>query len=80
MKLEEQWAYLTYNFSLWSIIKRSQVRNSNRKGYWNQELMHRRWKDVAYWLTSHGLLSFFSYRMQNLHLEMAESISLPIDQ
>jgi hypothetical protein len=30
-----------------------------------QELMHRSWRDVPYWLASPGLLSLLSYRTQD---------------
>ena len=29
-----------------------------------QELMQRPWRDVTYWLASHSLLSFLSYKTQ----------------
>jgi hypothetical protein len=36
-----------------------------RAGTWRQKLMQRPWRDAAYWLVSHGLLSLLSYRAQN---------------
>jgi hypothetical protein len=47
----------------------------NREGYWSQELMQRSWwsgRSAAYWFTSLGLLSLFSYRTQDQQPEMEQ--------
>jgi hypothetical protein len=36
-------------------------------GTCSQELMQRSWRDVPYWLASHGLLCMLSYRTQGLY-------------
>ena len=56
------WAYIS---TLWSIIERSQERNSNRAGPWRQKLMQRPWRGVAYWFALHGLVSLLSYRTED---------------
>jgi hypothetical protein len=57
----EERVYSAYTSKLLFIIKRSQDWNSNRK----QELMHRAWRDVSYWLASSDLLSLLSYKTQD---------------
>ena len=48
------------------ITERHQDRNSHRAGPSRQELMWRPWRDAAYWLAHHDLLSLLSYRTPNL--------------
>jgi hypothetical protein len=47
------------------MIKGSQGRDKNRAGARRQELVQRPWRDAAYWLAPHGLLSLLSYRTQD---------------
>ena len=47
------------------ITEGSQDRNSNKAGTWRQELMERPWRNAAYWLAPHGLLSLLSYSTQD---------------
>jgi hypothetical protein len=60
----EERVYSAYTSTLRFTTEGSQDRNSNRAGTWRQELMQRPWRDAAYWLASHGLLSLLSYRTQ----------------
>ena len=39
-----------------------------RAGTWKQELMQRPWREAAYWLAFHGLLSLLSNRTQGHQL------------
>jgi len=54
--------YLAYTSTSLFFTEGSQDRNSSRAGPWRQELMKRPWRDAAYWLAHHGLLSLFYYR------------------
>jgi hypothetical protein len=49
------------SYKLYSIIDRSQGRNSSTAGSWKQELIRRPWKNAASWLAPHCLLSLLSY-------------------
>ena len=60
--LREDRAHLTSKSQF--IIIGSQDRNSNRTGTWRQELMQKPWRDAAFWLAPHGLVSLLSYRTQ----------------
>ena len=40
-------------------------------GTWRQALMQRPWRDAAYWLVLHGLLSLLSYRIQDYQPRVA---------
>jgi hypothetical protein len=53
----EEGVYSVYTSISLFIIEGSQDRNSSRAGTWRQELMQRSWRDAAYWLVPHGLLS-----------------------
>jgi hypothetical protein len=57
MQLWEKRVYSAYTPTLLFIIKGRQDRYSHRAGNRRQELMQRPWRDAAYWLASHGLLS-----------------------
>ena len=46
-------------------IEGHQGRNSKWAGTWRQELMQEPWRDAAYCLVPHDLLSLLSYRTQN---------------
>ena len=45
--------------------QRKSGQKRNRAGTWRKELMQRPWRDVAYWIAPHGLLSLLSYRIQD---------------
>jgi hypothetical protein len=47
------------------ITEGSQGSNSKGAGSWRQELMQRPWRNAAYWLTPHRLLSLLSQRTQD---------------
>ena len=47
------------------ITEGSQGRNSHRAGFWRQELTQRPWRNIPYWLASHGLLSLLSHTTQD---------------
>ena len=68
MQVGEERVYSTYTSTLLFITKGSQDRNSHRVGTWKQVLIHRPWRNVAYWLASLGLLSLLSYRIQDHQL------------
>lgn len=40
-------------------------RSANLAGSWRQELLQRPWRGAACWISPHGLLSLFSYRIQD---------------
>ena len=63
-QLGEERVYLVSTSRSLFIIRNHQDRNSNRAGTWRQELMQRPWRDTAYWLSHHSLLSLLSYRIQ----------------
>lgn len=63
--------YLAYTSSSEFITGGSQDRHSSRVRIWRQELIQRPWRDVSYWLGSHGLLSLLSYRTQDTSPGMA---------
>ena len=65
--------YSVYTSTALFITEGSQGRNSSRVGTWRQELMQRPWRDAAYWLAHHGLLSQLSYRTQ-IHQPRDETI------
>ena len=48
-----------------SIPEGSQGGNSNTRITWRQELKRRPWRNDAYWLASHDLLSLLSYTIQD---------------
>jgi hypothetical protein len=48
---------LAYTSTVLFIIEGSQDRNSDRAGSWRQELMQTSWRDAAYWLDPHGMLT-----------------------
>jgi hypothetical protein len=60
----EERVYSAYTSILLFITKGSQGWNLSRPGTWRQELMQRPWRDTAYWLSHHSLLSLLSYRIQ----------------
>ena len=62
MQVGEERVCSSYISTLSSFIEGSQGRNTNKVVTRRQELMQRPWKDAAYWLTPHGLLSLLSYR------------------
>ena len=57
-------SFISLHFHITVHHEGSQSRNSNEAAAWRQELVHRPWKDAAYWLAPHGLLSLLSYRTQ----------------
>ena len=61
----EERVYSAYTSTLLFITKGSQDWNSHRVGTWRQELMQRPWRNAAYWLTPHRLLSLLSQRTQD---------------
>jgi hypothetical protein len=59
-------AYLNWESTSLLIIRGSPDKNSaSRGGSWRQELMQRLWRDAAYWLAPHGLLSMLPCRTQD---------------
>ena len=67
-QVREEKVYSVYTSILLFIIE--EVR-TGIKQIRKQELMQRQWRDVAYWLSSPGLVSLLSYRRKTSSPEMA---------
>jgi hypothetical protein len=67
--LGEERVYFAHSSTSQFIIKSSKGR------IWRQELMQRPWRDTAYWLAPHGLLSLLSYKTQD-HNELGRPLSI----
>jgi hypothetical protein len=63
----EERVYSAYMFALLFITEESQDGNSNKEGSRRKELMQRPWRNVAFWLAPHGLLTLLSCRTQDHH-------------
>jgi hypothetical protein len=64
-KVGEERLYLAYPSVSLFIIRRIQHRHSNMAETRRQELILRPWRDAAYSLILHGLLSLLSYKTQS---------------
>ena len=59
-QVAEEMFYLSYISAVLIIMAGSQVKNSNRAGFWRQEPMQKLWRGAA-----PDLLSLLSYRTQD---------------
>ena len=57
---------MAYTSTLLFIIEGNQGGDSSQVGTWRQELVQRPWRDAAYWLVPHGLLSLSSFKTSSL--------------
>jgi hypothetical protein len=68
---------LAYTSTLLFIIEGSRGRNTSSCRTWRQELTQKAWRDAAYWLAPHGLLSLISYRSQDHQARVGPTHSRP---
>lgn len=65
-QLGEEWVYFIFHFQVIVCHREIQNRESRRLGTWRQELKHKPWRNIFYWLAPHVLLSLLSYITQDL--------------
>ena len=71
--LGEERIFFIYTYISQTITEGSWGRILGRGGTWRQELMQRPWRNAASWLAPRGLLSLFSYTIQDNWLGVAPS-------